>query len=145
MEDRRPLSGVSAASVASSSASSLRNERVRFLIVRHGETDSNVAGIIQGQLDTDLNARGRRQAAQVGKALSTVDIDEVYSSPLRRAADTARAIVEAHPKQARLPVWFDDRFKERGFGSLEGRTYDRSKPKRDSIDGIEKSNECVSH
>lgn len=114
---------------------------MRFLIVRHGETDSNVAGIIQGQLDTDLNARGRRQAAQVGAALATVDIDEVYTSPLRRASDTARAIVEAHPKRERLPVWFDDRFKERGFGSLEGRSYDRSKPKRDSIDGIEKSNE----
>lgn len=116
-----------------------RSGKLRLLIVRHGETDCNVQGIIQGQLDTDLNDVGRRQAEYVGSALQSEDINEVYSSPLRRAKETADAIVAVHPNHhlKRLSYWVDDRLKERGFGSLEGRSFDRSKPKRDSIDGIE--------
>lgn len=116
-----------------------RDGKIRLLIVRHGETDCNVQGIIQGQLDTDLNAVGRKQAEYVGKALSKETIDEVYTSPLRRAKDTADAIVRHHPScvSSKNSYWLDDRLKERAFGSLEGKTYDRNKPKRDSIDGIE--------
>lgn len=116
-----------------------RGEKVRLLIVRHGETDCNVQGIIQGQLDTDLNDVGRRQADFLGAALRREHIDEVYASPLRRAKDTADAIVASHASHSHghLPYWLDDRLKERGFGALEGKTFDRSKPKRDSMDGIE--------
>jgi broad specificity phosphatase PhoE len=120
--------------------STSRSGQVRLLIVRHGETDCNVQGIIQGQLDTDLNPVGRKQAEYVGAALSSESIDEVYTSPLRRAKDTADAIVSAHTNlrsRSREVYWLDDRLKERGFGSLEGKTFDRSKPKRDSMDGIE--------
>lgn len=115
---------------------------MRLLIVRHGETDCNVQGIIQGQLDTDLNSVGMRQAQYVGSALRSQAIDEVYTSPLRRAKDTADAIVAAHPYLSTRTeaYWLDDRLKERAFGSLEGKRYDRSKPKRDSIDGIEQMN-----
>jgi broad specificity phosphatase PhoE len=123
----------------------MKTGRVRMLIVRHGETDCNVQGIIQGQLDTDLNNVGRRQAELVGAALQYENIQEAYSSPLRRAKDTADAIVAANVRdidsksgEEGIAYWLDDRLKERGFGSLEGKTFDRSKPKRDSIDGIEK-------
>jgi broad specificity phosphatase PhoE len=125
-----------------SSTSAGYRSRLRILIVRHGETDHNVQGIIQGQLDTDLNAIGRKQAHFVAQSLANEHIDEVYSSPLKRASDTAKAIVEQNPnrKYDRMQFWYDKRLKERGFGSLEGRKYDRSKPKRDSIDGIEQTN-----
>ncbi|PWN37277.1 phosphoglycerate mutase-like protein, partial [Meira miltonrushii] len=114
---------------------------LRILIIRHGETDHNVQGIIQGQLDTDLNDIGRKQAHYVAQYLANEHIDEVYSSPLKRASDTAKAIVEQNPnrKYDRMQFWYDKRLKERGFGSLEGNKYDRSKPKRDSIDGIEQT------
>lgn len=129
----------------SSFSSAYSRRRLRMLIVRHGETDCNVQGVIQGQLDTDLNAVGREQAKRVAAALANEHIDEVYASPLRRARDTATAIVQAHPNHAhgRMSYWLDDRLKERGFGSLEGRTFDRSRQKRDSIDGIEQMMTCV--
>ncbi|CAO1623653.1 unnamed protein product [Parajaminaea phylloscopi] len=94
---------------------------MRVLFVRHGETDYNVRGIIQGQMDTPLNAQGRRQALATGVALRNEQIDVVYSSPLERTADTALAIVHQNSSSSTsLPVHFDPRLKERSFGSLEG-------------------------
>lgn len=54
---------------------------------RNQETDHNVRGIIQGQMDTPLNGQGRRQASATGRALAKEHIDVVYSSPLQRTAD----------------------------------------------------------
>lgn len=146
---------------ASSSSSSSPSRTLRVLLIRHGETDHNVAGIIQGQLDTPLNSRGRAQAALLGQALKQEQIDVVYSSPLQRASDvsicapvllpmsptlltqlylllnqTAAAIIHARP-QPHLPIRADDRLKERAFGSLEGRRFTGTK--RDSVPGIERS------
>ncbi|CAO1613812.1 unnamed protein product [Sympodiomycopsis kandeliae] len=110
---------------------------LRVLLIRHGETDHNVAGIIQGQMDTPLNALGRIQASLVGKALSHEVIDEIYSSPLTRAHDTAKAIYNNQTTVTKL--FADDRLKERAFGSLEGKSFKGEKT--DTIDGIEKSND----
>lgn len=67
-----------------------RSQRLlRILLIRHGETDHNVKGIIQGQLDTPLNALGRIQASLLGKALGSEKIDDIYASPLQRAADVS--------------------------------------------------------
>lgn len=63
--------------------------RIRILVVRHGETQQNVERIIQGQLDTDLNSRGRDQARRTAEALKDETIDEIYASPLRRAKDVS--------------------------------------------------------
>lgn len=62
---------------------------LRILLIRHGETDHNVKGIIQGQLDTPLNALGRIQASLLGAALGSERIDDIYASPLQRAADVS--------------------------------------------------------
>lgn len=110
---------------------------LRVLLIRHGETDHNVAGIIQGQLDTPLNALGRIQASLVGRALATEQIDEIYSSPLERASDTAKAIYDAQPSNRKPPMYHDSRLKERAFGSLEGVSYRGEKT--DAVEGIEKS------
>jgi probable phosphoglycerate mutase len=64
----------------------------RILAIRHGETAWNVDTRIQGQLDIDLNDTGRWQAQRVGHALAEEPIAAVYSSDLKRAFDTARAI-----------------------------------------------------
>ncbi|CEH12763.1 Phosphoglycerate mutase [Ceraceosorus bombacis] len=131
-------------SSTTTSSSSSRPKRLRLLVVRHGETDHNVAGIIQGQIDTDLNVIGRKQAEHVARALREENIDEVYSSPLRRARDTADAIVQAHPKlnKSAYNYWLDDRLMERGFGTLEGKKYGTpGAPKPDTIEGIEQGND----
>ena len=55
------------------------------LLVRHGETDWNTDGLVQGRTDLPLNARGREQAADVARALAGRGIRRVVSSPLLRA------------------------------------------------------------
>ncbi len=90
--------------------------------VRHGETAWNAASRLQGQLDTDLNARGRWQAQQAGLALADSGIDAVYCSDLRRAHHTALAIAQHSgipPETLRL----EPGLRERSFGSFQGLTY----------------------
>lgn len=58
---------------------------VRVYIVRHGETQANRDGIMQGQQDTSLNANGMEQARMVGEALKAANIGVAYSSDLSRA------------------------------------------------------------
>ena len=60
---------------------------IRIYLVRHGETEANRKGIIQGQLDTSLNETGIRQAQNVARALQTIPFKKAYSSDLSRAAD----------------------------------------------------------
>ncbi|KAF4576306.1 hypothetical protein EYR36_001094 [Pleurotus pulmonarius] len=69
----------------------------RIYIVRHGETQENHCGIIQGQLDTELNDTGRRQANLVARALKEIPFDFAHTSDLKRAADTAECILRHHP------------------------------------------------
>jgi broad specificity phosphatase PhoE len=57
----------------------------RIYIVRHGETDGNRQGIIQGQLDVQLNATGLVQSEAVAKALQSIPFESAYSSDLLRA------------------------------------------------------------
>ncbi len=111
--------------------------RLRVLIVRHGETRENVERIIQGQLDTDLNERGRTQADTTGRFLATTRIDRIIASPLKRAADTARAILK-HQSSGSLQLEFDDRLKERAFGVLEGKVYNGGAKKPEDTEGIER-------
>ncbi|KAB5596248.1 hypothetical protein CTheo_233 [Ceratobasidium theobromae] len=86
-------------------------------MIRHGETDENRQGIIQGQMDTQLNDAGRNQAKLAGKALKGVHFVRAYSSDSSRAADTAQAIVAHHPK---CELILDARIRERYMGSLSG-------------------------
>lgn len=60
---------------------------VYVYILRHGETNENAQRIIQGQLNTQLNDRGREQARVVGRALQDVPFTHAFTSDLSRAAD----------------------------------------------------------
>ena len=91
---------------------------MRFIFVRHGETEWNVTGRYQGQTDVPLSEKGRAQAEALGKRFAGIHVDEVYSSPLKRAYDTARAIAE--PKG--LPIHKVDGIKELNFGEWDGLT-----------------------
>jgi len=81
-------------------------------LARHGETDANAGGLLQGQRDHLLSERGRRQAELLAAALPLAPT-LVVTSPLLRARDTATAY--GHP------VTVDDRWREIGFGDWEGR------------------------
>jgi len=67
-----------------------------IVMVRHGETELNREGIFRGRLDVALNDRGRSQAERAAAALADSPLAAVYSSPLRRALDTARPIAARH-------------------------------------------------
>ncbi len=93
----------------------------RFILVRHGESIWNSERRIQGSLDPDLSPRGRRQTDLLVSHLRA-DIRQpvaaVYTSPLRRAAQTAGQIAEA----LRLPVIPDPDLRELFLGNWEGKT-----------------------
>ncbi len=61
-------------------------------LVRHGQTDSNVIGRFAGWSDDRLNERGRDQAAALTRRLSADGVDAVYTSPVRRAVETAEIL-----------------------------------------------------
>ncbi len=92
------------------------SQRVLWL-VRHGETNWNRMGWVQGHLDDPkLTRRGRAQARRVADLLATKDVTAVYSSDLRRARWTAEIIAD----RVGCTVRTDDRLRERSFGMLEG-------------------------
>ncbi|MHB1171473.1 MAG: histidine phosphatase family protein [Lacisediminihabitans sp.] len=88
-------------------------------LVRHGETEWNRARRIQGSTDIPLNETGRRQAARTGKLLARSRWDGIVSSPLSRAAQTARII--AAELGLPEPEILDD-IVERHYGDAEGLT-----------------------
>lgn len=86
-------------------------------IARHGETDWNTAGILQGWLDVPLNATGRAQAEAMAAAFAGAGFAAVWTSPLRRAAETAEIIAAA----LGLPApTIHAGLKERNFGRVQG-------------------------
>ncbi len=95
----------------------------RLLLVRHGETDANVSGTWQGSTDSDLNDRGRAQAAAIANRLQSEarKIDVIYTSPLGRAMETAR-IISDHVGNP--PTLRDPNLAEFHLGDWEGLTYD---------------------
>ncbi len=87
-------------------------------IIRHGETDFNKRGVMQGWMDEPLNESGRFLAAETGKALKDVPFDECFCSPLQRARETAEALLRE--SRHKFPIAFDERIKEINFGTREG-------------------------
>jgi probable phosphoglycerate mutase len=92
----------------------------RFIVIRHGETEWNVAARIQGQGDSALTATGIEQARALARRLATQRFDVLVASDLGRAHDTARHVARECGHEVRL----DARFRERSFGAGEGMTYE---------------------
>lgn len=90
----------------------------RILLVRHGQSTWNADGRWQGRADPPLSDLGQRQAAVAAETVASAGITSVWSSPLRRARETA-AIVAA---QLGLAVQADDRLMERDAGEWQGKT-----------------------
>lgn len=86
-------------------------------IVRHGETDWNKRGVLQGWLDVPINDLGRRQAHALAESLVDVGVTAVWTSPLVRAKETAD-IVAAHLHLP--PPFIHAGLKEKNFGAVQG-------------------------
>jgi 2,3-bisphosphoglycerate-dependent phosphoglycerate mutase/probable phosphoglycerate mutase len=90
----------------------------RIILLRHGQTDFNVEGRMQGHLESHLTALGHDQAAAVAPVLAELAPDRIVSSDLRRAVDTAEVVGTA----CGLPVKFDSRLRETHLGLWQGYT-----------------------
>jgi broad specificity phosphatase PhoE len=96
-----------------------RTGSTHLYLVRHGQTSGNTLRQLIGHTDIPLDELGLRQADEVGRAMRSVPLDAVISSPLERARVTAIAIAGHHG----LPVELDERLKEMHFGDAEGLTF----------------------
>lgn len=91
----------------------------RLVLIRHGQTEWNAAGRLQGAIDVPLSERGRWQAQRVAERLREEPFAAVVSSDLARAWQTAAPLAEA----LGLPVQPEPRLRERAYGIFEGERY----------------------
>ena len=89
---------------------------MNIYVVRHGQTDWNIQGKLQGQIDIPLNPIGIKQAKQIAKIFKDISIDFIISSPLSRAFDTANCINITK----NLEIITSPKLIERSFGEFEG-------------------------
>jgi probable phosphoglycerate mutase len=93
---------------------------MKIYIVRHGETYSNKAKKAQGQrINESLNSEGIRQAEELTSNIDK-DFDVIFTSPLKRAAQTAEILA----KEIKAPVIVREEIIERDYGSLSGKTWE---------------------
>ena len=83
-------------------------------IIRHGQTEMNSRHVLQGRSDFALNEAGFAQAKEAAERLRGVRFDRVYSSPLRRAVQTAEQIAPG------AEILLDERLIEMDYGPYEG-------------------------
>lgn len=89
---------------------------MKIYVMRHGQTDWNVAKRLQGRSDTELNENGRELARKTGEALLTVPFTIAFTSPLKRAKETAALALGGRD----IPIVEDERLIEISFGVYEG-------------------------
>lgn len=87
---------------------------MKVYIVRHGQTNSNLAGVYN-LIEEDLNERGIEQAKVLGEKIKNLDYEVIYCSPLKRTVHTAN-IINFNNKE----IIFDERLVERKHGKLSG-------------------------
>jgi len=90
----------------------------RLVVLRHGETEHNAAGIWQGQLDSPLSQRGVRQAEAAAEAVAALAPTRVVASDLSRARITGETVARVDG----IPVSTDPRFREIHAGRWQGLT-----------------------
>lgn len=89
-----------------------------IVLVRHGRTAANAAGLLLGRADPALDDEGARQAGDLSAACAPLDVARIVTSPLGRCRQTAAAIATAAPG---APVEVDARWIELDYGDLDGR------------------------
>jgi broad specificity phosphatase PhoE len=105
-----------------------------LLLVRHGETDWNAAGRLQGHTDRPLSDFGRRQARELAAELANEPPDAIYASDLARARETA----EIAGERLGLRVVLDPDLREKDWGTWEGLT----PVERDRVEFVGESTEA---
>ncbi len=92
------------------------NSRLRLILVRHGESLANAAGVLQGQSEGQLTEKGVRQADWLGAHLQAFQIDRILASDLQRARETAAQIA----RHLTAPIEYSALVREWNAGNLDG-------------------------
>lgn len=95
------------------------NNSMKLILTRHGETEGNIKKILAGVND-NLAQKGKEQAERLANRLKNEKIDAIFSSPIKRAKETAKIIAKYHPK---TPFNVVDELKEIELGSYEGKGF----------------------
>ena len=103
---------------------------VHVFLIRHGETALNAAGVLRGQLDVPLSKTGEAEASALGGLFREVPLRAILSSPLRRAADTARPMASSSGG----PLEIDDRLTDRFYGEWAGHPLEQVEERFGSLD-----------
>lgn len=91
----------------------------KIYLIRHAESIANTKGIYQGQsYDTKLSQLGEKQADALGRRFANIPLDRVYSSPLTRAIQTAKAILKH--QHTTIPFTLQKEIIETNHGEWEG-------------------------
>lgn len=99
-------------------------------LCRHGRTQLNVAGLLRGRLDPDLDLVGFAEARELAHQLRQVGLSRVVSSPLARAMETAQPIAEA----AGVELETDPRLLDRDYGQFDGQPADEIRKQYGTLD-----------
>ncbi len=91
---------------------------MKLILVRHGETEENRVGIIQGHLPGRLSKEGKQQVRELALRLKEENLDYIYSSDLARCIKTAKEILKFHPS---TELRLSPELREQGKGKLEGK------------------------
>lgn len=118
----------------------------KIYIIRHGKTDWNNKGLIQGTTDIELNEEGIEQAKELAQKLDLSKIDICFCSPLKRTRQTAEILVGNKVKTI-----YDSMIIERRFGDYEGKPVNFDLIKQhwdyklnDNSHNIESAKDCLS-
>ncbi len=93
---------------------------MKIYLIRHGQTDWNVEGKIQGRCDISLNETGKMQAELLARGMEGRPVTRIFSSRLKRALETAKAIGQSQ----QVGVTVTDGLEEVDFGEWEGMTWE---------------------
>lgn len=94
---------------------------MKILLTRHGQTEYNALGLVQGQKNVPLNETGREQARNLADQLNPYHIVKIFASPLARAKQTADIIHETLGLDEKIPLIVDPALMERDFKPFEGK------------------------
>ncbi len=103
----------------------MRMNKKKIFLLRHGETEWNEKGVFRGRSDIGLNDNGKRQASALGAALKDTGIERIYSSPLKRAYETAEIV----GRSIGAPFEKDEGFQNIDLGVWQGMVKEEVKSK----------------
>ena len=89
---------------------------MKLYVIRHGQTNWNLKGIIQGQKDIELNDKGINEARKAKDEFNSLKIDLIMCSPLKRAKETAKIL----NTDKNINIIYKSELIERGLGDFEG-------------------------